>query len=404
MQKRTILHCDCNSFFASVELSRMPEYRELPVAVCGDERERRGIVLAKNDHAKRYGIQTAETVFSAKKKCPNLIIIPPHDEEYERYSRAVLEILYSYTDLVEPFGIDESWLDVTASEKLFGSGEKIANDIRERVKRELGITVSVGVSFNKVFAKLGSDYKKPDAVTVISPENFKSIVYPLPASSLLFVGRQTEEVLTSLGIRTIGELAEATEGILQMRLGKIGPMLRRYARGEDDSPVVAEAENSKSISNGFTFPKNLVGFHECRQGIEFLTESIGTKLRRDGLKCTEVRLGIKDELLRTVGRQMKISPPTDINREISAYAYRLLTGMWTEAKPVRALTVSVGGLVHARDVSEQMSFFEDVKKTNERKKESHREVAIDAIRERYGNASIMTASAISDENGIFSKK
>jgi len=191
MGERVILHCDCNSFFASVETALNPAYSGVPMAVCGSEEDRHGIVLAKNELAKKYGIVTAETVYSARKKCPSLVIAPPHYKAYSEYSKRVNEIYARYTDMIEPFGIDESWLDVTASKKLFGSGEEIAERIRKEVKEEIGITVSIGVSFNKVFAKLGSDYKKPDAITVISKENFRQIVFPLPASDLLFVGKKT---------------------------------------------------------------------------------------------------------------------------------------------------------------------------------------------------------------------
>ena len=199
MSDRVILHCDCNSFFASVETALNPEYRNVPMAVCGSEENRHGIVLAKNELAKKYGIVTAETVYSAKKKCPSLVIAKPHYSEYSRYSRMVNDIYARYTDIIEPFGIDESWLDVTASQKIFGSGMDIAERIRAEVKSEIGITVSIGVSFNKVFAKLGSDYKKPDAITEIDEENFKRIVYPLNVADLLFVGKKTAEALASLG-------------------------------------------------------------------------------------------------------------------------------------------------------------------------------------------------------------
>ena len=247
---RVILHCDCNSFFASVEEALNPALKSVPMAVCGDASARHGIVLAKNELAKKYKIQTAETVFSAKKKCPNLVTVVPHHTLYHEYSVRVNEIYKRYTDMVEPFGIDESWLDVTASGKFFGSGEEIAEKIRTDVKREIGITVSVGVSFNKVFAKLGSDYKKPDAITVINEENFKNIVYPLSVGAMLFVGRRTEEALLRMGIKTIGELAEASPAILAARFGKAGEQLSKYARGLDDSPVVALPEDVKSVGNG----------------------------------------------------------------------------------------------------------------------------------------------------------
>ena len=272
--ERSILHCDCNSFFASVETVLNPSYRNVPMAVCGNEEDRHGIVLAKNELAKKFGIVTAETVFSARKKCPSLVIAKPHYAEYSKYSRMANEIYARYTDMIEPFGIDESWLDVTAS-KLFGSGADIAEKIRNDIKNELGITVSIGVSFNKVFAKMGSDYKKPDAVTLISRENFKEIVYPLPVTELLFVGKKTAEQLRLLNIRSIGELASASPELLSIKLGKAGEMLSKYARGEDDSPVMANDETeAKSIGNSFTFKHDLVGREACRVGIDYLAEEM----------------------------------------------------------------------------------------------------------------------------------
>ena len=277
--KRVILHSDCNSFFASVETALNPEYRGVPMAVCGSVEARHGIVLAKNEIAKKFGVQTAETVYSAKKKCPGLVMASPHYDEYEKYSRAVNDIYRQYTDAVEPFGIDESWLDVTHSERLFGSGLEIAERIRREVKEKLGITVSIGVSFNKAFAKLGSDYKKPDAITVIDENNFRDIVYPLPANTLLYVGEKTKTVMSRLGIKTIGDIANADLALLRLHFGKMADVLHSYALGEDDSPVLSEEMRAerKSIGNGFTFKHDLVSIEEIKLGIEYLAEELGQK-------------------------------------------------------------------------------------------------------------------------------
>jgi len=402
MGERVILHCDCNSFFASVETALNPEYKNVPMAVCGSVDDRHGIVLAKNELAKKYDIKTAETVYSAKKKCPSLVIVKPHHEEYVKYSRLANQIYSKYTDMVEPFGIDESWLDVTAS-GIFGTGEQIAEKIRCEIKCELGITVSIGVSFNKVFAKLGSDYKKPDAVTVISRENFKDIVYPLPVSDLLFVGRKTAEALKAMGIRTIGDLAESSPAMLEMRFGKAGAMLSKYARGEDDSPVNPNEEDAKSVGNGFTFRHDLVGREECRVGIDFLSEEIGTRLRRRGMKCSTVQLSIKDEYLRTIQRQKPINPPSNISSEIADVAYRILCDEWSETKPIRMITVTAQNLVKAEAVAEQIDFFgaSDEKK---REKRGKRECAVDEIRKKYGTASIMRASIFGSDIGVYTKE
>lgn len=402
MGERVILHCDCNSFFASVETALNPEYKNVPMAVCGSVDDRHGIVLAKNELAKKYDIKTAETVYSAKKKCPSLVIAKPHHEEYVKYSKLANQIYLKYTDMVEPFGIDESWLDVTAS-GIFGTGEQIAEKIRSEIKRELGITVSIGVSFNKVFAKLGSDYKKPDAVTVISRQNFKDIVYPLSVSDLLFVGRKTAEALKSMGIRTIGDLAESSPAMLEMRFGKAGVMLSKYARGEDDSPVNPNEEDAKSVGNGFTFRHDLVGREECRVGIDFLSEEIGTRLRRRGMKCSTVQLSIKDEYLRTIQRQKPISPPSNISSEIADVAYRILCEEWSESKPIRMITVTAQNLVKAEAVAQQIDFFgaADEKK---REKSGKRECAVDEIRKKYGTTSIMRASVFGSDIGVYTKE
>lgn len=402
---RVILHCDCNNFFASVETVRNPAYRSVPMAVCGSEEDRHGIVLAKNELAKRYGIKTAETVYSAKKKCPNLVICEPHHSLYYEYSKRVNEIYARYTDMIEPFGIDESWLDVTASRKLFGDGETIANRIREDVKGELGITVSVGVSYNKIFAKLGSDYKKPDAVTVISEENFRDIVFPLPVGDLLFVGARTEHELSLIGIRTIGALAAASEKLLVMKFGKAGSMMHKYANGLDDSPVspAGEREDAKSVGSGLTFRHNLTKREEWRVGLEHLSEDVARRLRSLGMKCGTVQVTVKDEYLRTIQRRRAISPDTDISREIAEVAYSILCDEWTEGKPIRMLTVTASNLVRADMVSEQLDMFGD-NDVAARDKSKKREETIDKIRQKYGAESIMNGSIMDTDLGIHAPK
>jgi DNA polymerase-4 len=385
-----------------VETALNPKYKDVPMAVCGSEEARHGIVLAKNELAKKYKINTAETVYSAKKKCPGLVIAEPHYEEYSRFSKKVNEIYSRYTDLIEPFGIDESWLDLTASQKYFGSGLAIAEEIRETVKKELGITVSIGVSFNKTFAKLGSDYKKPDAVTVISEENYKDIVFPLPVSDLLFVGRRTSEILLKMGIRTIGELASANTEILSLRLGKSGVMLHEYANGFDTSPVSPPQEDQKSISNGFTFKRDLVSDSEIKVAISFLSEEIGRRLRINGQCASTVSITIKDEFLQSIQRQRPQQPPTDISREIASTAYLLLKSSWQKDKPIRMITVSASNLIRQENASEQISFF-DEDKTAKRKNIKIVENTVDKIRQRYGSDAIINASFIENDIGIMDK-
>lgn len=403
--KRHILHCDCNSFFASVEMALDPKYRNVPMAVCGSEESRHGIVLAKNEIAKKYGIITAETVWSAKKKCPGLVIAEPHYSEYSKYSREVNAIYERYTELVEPFGIDESWLDVTGSTRLFGSPYEIAERIRNEVKNEIGITVSIGISFNKVFAKLGSDYKKPDAITVISEENYKDIVFPLPVSDLLFVGKRTAEDLHRIGIKTIGELALADEDMITKLLGRSGEMLLRYARGEDDSAVIPskDRENAKSVGSGYTFKRDLVGREEARVGIDFLSDDVANRLRKMDMKCKTVQLTIKDEYLRVIQRQMPIEPPSDISREIASAAYEILINEWNSDKPIRMLTVTAQNLCRSDMISEQISIFDNMNQ-EDRKKNKKREETIENIRQKYGVASIVNCSILDSDIGISKPK
>ena len=384
-----------------METALHPEYKDVPMAVCGSVEDRRGIVLAKNELAKKYNVQTAETVFSAKKKCPQLVIAEPHHKLYAEFSKRVNDVYKRYTDLVEPFGIDESWLDVTGSRKLFGNGEEIAKKISEDIKREIGITVSIGVSFNKVFAKLGSDYKKPDAITVISRENFKKIVYPLPVSDLLFVGKKTSEALMRLGIRTIGELAESNADILSARFGKNGEQLHKFALGNDDSPVSPETyEDAKSISNGITFKHDLTSMDEYRTGIEFLSEEIGTKLRLKGLKAATVQLTIKDEYLRTIVRQHPQNPPTDIGGEIAETALNILEAEWSIGKPIRMLTVAATSLFKKDLITTQLSLFGE-EDNSQREKQRNSEETIDKIRQKYGDGAIIKGAVLDTDIGIY---
>ena len=401
---RVILHCDCNSFFASVEAALNPIYKTVPMAVCGRTEDRHGIVLAKNELAKKYGIETAETVYSAKKKCPNLAICDAHHDKYLEYSKRVNKIYQEYTDLVEPFGIDESWLDVTASQRVFGSGMEIAESIRKRVKEEIGITVSIGVSFNKVFAKLGSDYKKPDAITEISRENFRDIVFSLPVGDLLFVGRRTAQLFATMGIRTIGNLAATSKDLLKYKLGKAGEMLYNYANGLDESPVEIPVEdNVKSISNGLTFRHDLVSREESKTGIEYLCDEIGRRLREKSMKCTTVAWTIKDVYLRSIQRQRTLRDSTDITREIADAAYGILCDEWAENKPIRMITVSVSGLVDAEQSFVQMNLF-DADDSLPREKKRKREEMVDEIRLKFGQSAISTGAIIGSDIGVSTKR
>ena len=397
MPDRVILHCDCNGFYASVECALNPELKNVPMAVGGSQEARHGIILAKNELAKRYNIQTAETIYSAKKKCPNLVIVPPHHDLYEEYSRRVNAIYAEYTDLVEKFGIDESWLDVTGSQKLFGSGEEIANILRKRIREEIGITISVGVSFNKVFAKLGSDYKKPDATTVISRDNFKDIIYPLSVKDLLFVGKRTAETLTRLHIKTIGELAHADEAMLSKMLGKQGETIYRYARGEDVSPVDPHANDEiKSVGNGMTFRRDLQGETDIQCGVSHLAESIAARMRHKGVKCTVVQVTIKNPDFVSIQRQEKLEHPTNLAKEITEKAMEIVRRNWNLNSPIRMLTVTGGGIVYNNEAC-QISFFEESAQDSKREQ---LEKTLDSIRGKYGKDSVKSANIINNDLGI----
>lgn len=394
---RTILHIDANSFFASCETVLHPEYAKVPMAVCGSVEDRHGIVLAKNELARKYNIKTAETVWSAKQKCPNLLIVRPTYGLYEEMSRKMNRIFYDYTDLVEPFGIDESWLDVTGSLKLFGSGYDIANSIRARVKSELGITVSVGVSFNKIFAKLGSDLKKPDATTVIPPDKFASIVWHLPVSDLLFVGHSCEKILNRVGIKTIGDLAAATPEFLAKYLGKNGKMLRDFALGRDFAEVTPMGYESepKSVSNGMTFRANLVSKEDVSFAVTYLSMSVAERLRRHNLCCTTVAVTIRTPDQSTINRQSPLSHPTCLYNEISNKALEIINNNHNEKDEIYSVTVHAEKLTRNNECVLQQQMF-PLPWEKQYQKLHSLETAVDSIRERYGRKSICIASAINN--------
>ncbi len=388
---RIILHCDLNCFYASVELLSHPDLRELPVAVCGDPTSRHGIILAKNEPAKRFGVKTAETIWQAKKKCPDLVLLPPHHDLYREYSRKVNAIYDEYTDLVEPFGIDESWLDVTNSLHLFGGDAKaLADTLRERMKRELGLTLSVGVSFNKVFAKLGSDYKKPDATTVISRENWREIVRPLPVGDLLYVGGAARKLLSQYGITTIGELADCSVDMLETLMGKMGVQLHEYANGLNTEPVRSryEIEPVKSVGNGTTFPQNLTTREEVHAGIAMLADSVATRLRHAGLYACGVAVTVRDPEFKDRSRQKQLSSPTHLIRDLTDQAMELVHELWKPPAPIRALTVTAIHLVTEDSAYEQVDLF-TASTAPKREKQEQLEHAMDRIRGKYGSGAIV---------------
>lgn len=394
---RVILHSDMNAFYASVECIDRPELKKVPMAVGGNEELRHGIILAKNQIAKKYGVKTGETLWEARLKCRDLVVVPPHFDKYSKYSKLARDIYLQYTDRFEPFGIDEGWLDVTNSQGLFGSGEEIAHDIRKRMKEELGLTVSVGVSWNKIFAKLGSDYKKPDAVTVFSRHNYKRLVYPLPVGNLLYVGKSTLQKLNLCGIKTIGDLAAADLGLLEKMLGKWGAVLHDYALGNDRSEVSLfdEKKPLKSIGNSTTAPHDLVNNDEVKIIFTVLAESVAMRLRECGMYGSTVRMQVRDNNFNGYSRQCKLSSPTCLSSEIVQNAMDLFLKSYKWQRSVRALGVTVADLVTEDEVFVQCDLFSS---PLERDKKEHLARTVDDIRKRYGSFSIQKGCLLTDEN------
>jgi DNA polymerase-4 len=398
---RTVLHCDCNGFFASVECILHPEYAAVPMAVCGNPENRHGIILAKNELAKRFHVQTAETIWQAKRKCPELVLAPPHHEEYRKYSKQINRIFQRYTDLVEPFGIDESWLDVTGSQKLYGSGKQIADELRAVIRREIGLTISVGVSFNKIFAKLGSDYKKPDATTVISRENWRKILFPLPVSALLYVGKSAAETLARLGIHTIGDLAQSSRKMIVGRLGKPGGELHDYANGLDTSPVrnYHEERDVKSVGNGMTFRRDLVGTEDIRLAVTVLADSVAARMRQSGVKCWAVQVTIRNPAFHTITRQKTLRSPSCLAKEVAKASMELVLASWNPTAPIRMLTITALNLTPQESCGGQLSFFE-TEREEDRKKQEQLETAMDKIRSRFGRDALTFGGVLKNDIGM----
>lgn len=391
---RVILHADLNNFYASVECLYNPELRDRPVAVCGSQSTRHGIVLAKNIAAKRMGVKTGEAIWQARDKCPRLIIVRPNYSLYLRFSMLARQIYEEYTTLVESFGIDENWLDVTESTRLFGCGEDIAEEIRRRVAGELGITVSVGVSYNKIFAKLASDMKKPDIVTVLNEGDISKEIWPLPVEELLYVGRSTSRKLRGFGICTIGDLANTPLKFLKDRLGKWGETLWLFANGYDSMPVAPTdfEEVVKGVGNSLTTPRDLENEDDIKILTYVLAESVGERLRRYGLKGRTVQIYIRDRKLNCIERQGKLPRYTNANSEIAEKALDIFARSWRWDSTIRSYGVRVTDLVASGDYI-QPSLFND---------ERHIRLelldrSIDDIRRRFGHYSVQRSLLLKDK-------
>ncbi|MGL4738698.1 MAG: DNA polymerase IV [Cellulosilyticaceae bacterium] len=392
---RIILHCDLNNFFASVECLLNPTLKGFPMAVGGSIEDRHGIILAKSEEAKKFGVKTAEVIWEAKQKCPDLIVVPSHAGEYLRYSKKVHEIYKRFTDLVEPFGIDECWLDVTGSTHLFGSGASIAYQIKEAVKEELGLTISVGVSFNKIFAKLGSDLKKPDGITCICQNTFRQKIWPLPASDLLGVGHATAKKLSLYGIHTIGALAQSDPEFLQCLLGKNGQMLHTYANGQDHALVMHQDYQPpvQSIGNSTTCSHDLTDMDEVFKVFLLLAEKVSHRLRENTLLTSKIQIWIKDTTLHGREFQTALSHPTRCSRELADLALTLFKRHYHWHTPVRALGIRAIELSFSHAPT-QYSLFSDYEQTL---KHERMETAVDQIRGKYGAHMIRRASLLTPE-------
>ena len=380
--ERTILHSDINCCYAAIEHLHHPELEGKPLAVGGDPESRHGIVLTADYIAKQYGVKTGMALWQAKQVCPNITFISPRMDLYLRFSRMAHEIYADYTDKQEAYGIDESWLDVTESVNIKGDGYKIANEISRRMKSELGITVSIGVSFNKIFAKLGSDYKKPDAITTMYKDEFKTKAWALPVSDLLYVGRSTSAKLSRFGIKTIGDLARTEERFLISQLGKMGSVLWGFANGYDDSPVKKENTSApiKSIGNSTTTHRDLVNDEDVKIVIYMLAESVAHRLRKNGFKCRVVEISVRDNDLMSFTRQHKINNATNITEEIAKEGYRIFKENYKWNKPIRSLGIRGSDLVN-ENYCEQLDFFTDVDFGERLQMVDN---AVDDIRRRFG--------------------
>ena len=390
--ERQILHIDCNKFYASVECFLHPELRDKPVAVGGDEESRHGIILTKNEIASKYGLTVGEPIWKAKQKCRNLIIVTPNFPTYIEFSKKVRSILEDYTDLIEPFGLDESWIDVSGD--WFKNGREIGFEIKERVRKEVGITVSVGVSYNKIFAKLGSDYRKPNAMTVITKKNFKKIVWPLKCSDMIMVGPATTRKLNQYGIYTLGDLANSNEAFLKNILGKNGILLRRYARGEDMAPVRHKAieRDIKSIGNATTTIRDLKNVQDVKIIFTVLAEIVARRMRNLGLKGTTLSIYVRDKNLGSFIRQCKLPAPTNVSGELIENAMRLFIANYDWKLPIRSLGITVTDFDF--DFISQFDFSKTIEK---REKLEKIDTAVELIKDRYGSYCIGRGTTLIDK-------
>ncbi len=396
----TILHCDMNSFYASVEALYHPELSGRPLAVGGNLKQRHGIILAKNEEAKKAGVKTGETLAQAQLKCPDLVMVLPNYRRYLRFSKLARKIYHSYSDRIEAFGLDEAWIDVTHSQVCRGSGMDIARDISKRVQEELGLTLSIGLSFNKIFAKFGSDYKKPNAITVIDRHNYQKIVWQEEVGALLYVGEATKKKLAKYGIRTIGQLAKSSPDFLSLILGKRGVVLWEFANGLDQSPVKVYDGNQnhriiKSIGNSKTTHRDLENFRDAKIMIYNLAESVAMRLRESDCLCQCVSIDLRTSGLESFSRQERLAKPSDLTREIAESGLGLFqkNDRFTSCRSLRSIGLRVSDLVDNK-VAIQLDLFNQEEK---RRRLGRLDQTTDDLKRRFGNLAITRAVTLGSD-------
>lgn len=400
---RLIFHIDVNSAFLSWESVRrvkqgLPDLRNVPACIGGDPKKRTGIVVAKSIPAKKYGVQTGEPVAMALRKCPDLVIAKSDFELYIKCSRAFKEICASYAPIMESFSIDEVFLDMTGTSLIYPDPVRTAHEIKDKIRNELGFTVNVGISTNKLLAKMASDFEKPDKVHTLFPEEIPTKMWPLPVRDLLFLGKASEKKLTEAGIHTIGDMAHAREAEIQTLLGnKAGHQLWQYACGIDDSPVRAQPEEAKGFSVETTFNDDIVSVEQVLPILLEQCDVVATRMRRKEKKCTSVSVTFRTLDFRNKSHQTTLANATDLTDEIYKNAKRLFVESW-KGEPLRLIGVA---LTNLKDESfEQLSLFEDNEKKERRRK---LDATMDEIRRKYGNDKIKRASIMNSNGGIARK-
>ena len=401
--QRLIFHVDVNSAFLSWEATKrvkqgLPDLREIPSCIGGDPKKRTGIVVAKSIPAKKYGVQTGEPVGLALQKCPNLVCVPSDFALYDRCSKAFKSICASYAPVMESFSIDEVFLDMTGTGQVYPDPIATACEIKDRIYRELGFTVNVGISTNKLLAKMASDFEKPNKVHTLYPEEVPQKMWPLPVRDLLFLGKASEKKLIQNGIHTIGDLAQANEKEIQMLLGeKSGHQLYLSANGMDDSPVKAQRDEAKGISVETTFDEDIVSYEQIFPILLSQCDIVAARMRREGKKCNCVAVSFRTLEFKNKSHQRKLENPTDVTDEIYQNVKRLFQESWS-GQPLRLIGVALTGLTE--DSFVQMSLFEDPKKREQQKKLDE---AMDNIRKKFGNDKISRASTMNVSGRIARK-